>query len=32
MNAFGGPCDYSPLTNRGAQVTEAWFCGSGTTG
>ena len=25
MNAFGGPCDFSPLTNRGVELAEACF-------
>lgn len=31
MNAFGGPCDYSPLTNRGVELAEAWFRGAEIT-
>ena len=31
MNAFGGPCEYSPLTNRGVELAEACFREAGNT-
>ena len=31
MGAFGDPCDSSPLTNRGVEVTDATFCGARTS-
>ena len=31
MGPKGAMCDFPPLTNRGVQVTQAWFRGVGTT-
>ena len=31
MNAFGGPKNALPLTNRGVELAEAWFCGAKIT-